>query len=83
MSNFLHLLLYSDAGSGLSNWALLGFRVLLAFELLRAHGLPKLKGADGRPEQVLNPLGLPPLRQSWPDCPWWCFPGCCSPSCFP
>ncbi len=59
MNDFLQMLLYSDAGSGLNNWTLLGFRVLLALELFRAHGLTKLKGPDGQPEQVPNPLGLP------------------------
>lgn len=53
-------LLYSDAGSALNNWALLGFRVLLAVELFRVHGLPKFQPHHGAPPEVVpNPLGLP------------------------
>jgi putative oxidoreductase len=60
MLDLLKTLLYSDAGSALNNWALLGFRVLLAVELFRVHGLPKFRPRDGAPaEAVPNPLGLP------------------------
>lgn len=60
MLDLLKALLYSDAGSALNNWALLGFRVLLAVELFRVHGLPKFRPRNGAPpEAVPNPLGLP------------------------
>lgn len=60
MFDFLHQLLYSDVGSGLNNWALLVFRVLLAVELFRVHGLRKFRPQPGEaPEVVPNPLGLP------------------------
>lgn len=60
MLDLLKTLLSSDAGSALNNWALLGFRVLLAVELFRVHGLPKFRPRAGVPvEAVPNPLGLP------------------------
>lgn len=60
LSELLKTLLYSDAGSALNNWALLGFRVLLAVELFRVHGLRKFQSPPGEaPEAVPNPLGLP------------------------
>lgn len=60
LSELLKTLLYSDAGSALNNWALLGFRVLLAVELFRVHGLRKFQSPPGEaPEVVPNPLGLP------------------------
>ena len=59
MLELLKTLIHSDAGSPLNNWALLGFRVLLALELFRVHGLKKFKGSNGRPEVVPNPLHLP------------------------
>lgn len=60
MLDLLRLLLYSDVGSGLNNWALLAFRVLLAVELFRVHGLRKFRPQPGEaPEVVPNPLGLP------------------------
>jgi putative oxidoreductase len=59
MLDLIKPLLYSDAGSALNNWALFGFRVLLAVELFRVHGLPKLRPRNGAPAAVPNPLGLP------------------------
>ena len=60
MLDFLKTVLYSDAGSALNNWALLVFRVLLALELFRVHGLKKVRSSsDGALEQLPNPLGLP------------------------
>lgn len=60
LSELLKTLLYSDVGSTLNNWALLGFRVLLAVELFRVHGLRKFRPRAGEaPEVVPNPLGLP------------------------
>src|SRR5918998_3022111 len=52
-----HYILYSDLGSDFNNAALLVFRVLLCFQMLRVHGLKKF-GEGG--EVVPNPLGLPP-----------------------
>lgn len=52
-------MLSSDLGSDLNNIALLFFRVLLAWELFRVHGLKKFRGRDGQREQVPNPLHLP------------------------
>jgi putative oxidoreductase len=60
LHDLLKLLLYSDAGTALNNWALLGFRVLLAVELFRVHGLRKFRPQPGEAaEAVPNPLGLP------------------------
>jgi putative oxidoreductase len=59
MLDLLKTVLYSDAGSAPNNWALLAFRVLLALELFRVHGLKKFRHSNGAPEQVPNPLGLP------------------------
>ncbi|UOQ52252.1 DoxX family protein [Hymenobacter cellulosivorans] len=60
MLDLLKNLLYTDVGSSLNNWALLGFRVLLALELFRVHGLRKFQPQAGEaPEVVPNPLGLP------------------------
>lgn len=56
MIQLLRQLLYSDAGSSLNNWALLVFRILLAIELFRVHGLKKFTGEK---EIVPNPLQLP------------------------
>lgn len=59
MNDIIKQLLYSDLGSPLSNWAMLAFRVLLAIELFRVHGMKKFRGNGGKPEIVPNPLGLP------------------------
>lgn len=59
MSEILQHLLYSDAGSDLNNIALLLFRVLLATELFRVHGLKKFRLENGQREHVPNPLHLP------------------------
>ncbi|MDR6943882.1 DoxX family protein [Mucilaginibacter pocheonensis] len=59
MYDIIKLLLYSDLGSDLSNWAMFAFRILLATELFRVHGMKKFRGSDGKPEVVPNPLGLP------------------------
>jgi len=55
----LKIILFTDAGSSINNWAVFGFRVLLAVELFRVHGLKKFRGNNGKPEMVPNPLGLP------------------------
>lgn len=55
----IRYILYSDLGSTLNNAAMLGFRVLLALELFRVHGMKKFKLENGQKEHVPNPLGLP------------------------
>lgn len=59
MLEIIKTLLYTDAGNALNNWALFGFRALLAIELFRVHGMKKFRGNDGKPEVVPNPLHLP------------------------
>lgn len=59
MNELIKQLLYSNLGSSLSNWAMLTFRILLAAELFRVHGMKKFRGNNGQPEVVPNPLGLP------------------------
>jgi putative oxidoreductase len=59
MNDIIKYFLYSDLGTPLSNWAMLAFRILLAIELFRVHGMKKFRGNDGKPEVVPNPLGLP------------------------
>ncbi|MCJ8208372.1 DoxX family protein [Mucilaginibacter sp. RS28] len=59
INQIIHLLLFSDAGSRINNWALLFFRVFIGFELFRVHGLKKFKVENGQREHVPNPLGLP------------------------
>ena len=55
----LKTILYTDAGNTVNNWALFAFRMLMAIELFRVHGLRKFHGAEGKPEVVPNPFGLP------------------------
>jgi len=52
-------LLYSDIGNPVNNAAMLLFRILLALELFRVHGLKKFRVQNGQREQVPNPLHLP------------------------
>jgi len=52
-------ILYSDLGSSFNNAAFLAFRILLAIELFRVHGLKKFRIENGQKEQVPNPLHLP------------------------
>ncbi len=59
MTDIIRNLLYSDLDTSLSNWAIFIFRVLLAVELFRVHGMKKFRGNNGKPEVVPNPLGLP------------------------
>lgn len=59
MNEIVKQLLYSDLGTPLSNWAMLAFRILLAVELFRVHGMKKFRGDGGKAEMVPNPLGLP------------------------
>jgi putative oxidoreductase len=60
ISDFLQLILHSDAGSDFNDFALLVFRVLLGYEMVRVHGLKKLPLGGAGPEIVPNPLRLPP-----------------------
>lgn len=53
------LLLYSDVGSDINNIALLVFRILVAVELFRVHGMKKFRIENGEREHVPNPLHLP------------------------
>jgi putative oxidoreductase len=55
----LQNIFYSDAGSNFNNFALLIFRLLLCWEMIRVHGLKKI-GNEGTAEVVPNPLKLPP-----------------------
>lgn len=59
MNEMLKNLLYSDLCSTTFNYAILVFRILLALELFRVHGMKKFRGNNGKPEVVPNPLGLP------------------------
>jgi len=59
MNEIIRNLLYSDAGSQVNNYTLLGFRLLLALELFRVHGMKKFRMENGQKEHVPNPLHLP------------------------
>lgn len=59
MNQILSYILYSDTGSHFNNIAMLAFRILLALELFRVHGLKKFKLENGQREHVPNPLHLP------------------------
>lgn len=59
MIDIIKQILYSDLGSSFNNVALLVFRVLLAIELFRVHGMKKFRVEDGQKEHVPNPLHLP------------------------
>ena len=59
MADLIKLILHSDLGSELNNSVFLIFRILVAWELFRVHGLKKFKGQQGEAEQVPNPLHLP------------------------
>lgn len=59
MIDFIKQILSSDLGSAFNNSAMLVFRVLLALELFRVHGLKKFRVENGQKEHVPNPLHLP------------------------
>jgi putative oxidoreductase len=59
MIELIKQLLYSDVGSAFNNGAMLVFRILLALELFRVHGMKKFRVENGQREHVPNPLGLP------------------------
>lgn len=65
MKEIISQILYSDAGSMLNNYALLAFRVLLALELFRVHGMKKFRLENGQKEHVPNPLHLPEKLNGW------------------
>lgn len=56
----IRTILQSDLGGVFNNAALLLFRLMLGYEMIRVHGLKKVAAASGAPEVVPNPLGLPP-----------------------
>lgn len=59
MIEFIKQILHSDLGSSFNNSAMLVFRILLALELFRVHGLKKFRVENGQKEHVPNPLHLP------------------------
>lgn len=59
MIDIIKQILYSDLGSSLNNGGILIFRVLLAVELFRVHGMKKFRVENGQKEHVPNPLHLP------------------------
>ena len=59
MIEIIKQILYSDLGTSFNNAALLVFRVLLAVELFRVHGMKKFRSENGQREHVPNPLHLP------------------------
>lgn len=59
MIDLIKQILYSDLGNSFYNAALLIFRVLLAVELFRVHGMKKFRVENGQREHVPNPLHLP------------------------
>lgn len=59
MTEIIKQILYSDLGNSFNNAALLVFRVLLAVELFRVHGMKKFRVENGQKEHVPNPLHLP------------------------
>ena len=60
LNQIIQFIFYSDLGSIFNNGALLAFRILLCYEMIRVHGLKKIVRAGGEAEIVPNPLGLPP-----------------------
>ncbi|WP_433763560.1 DoxX family protein [Flavobacterium ginsenosidimutans] len=59
MIEIIKQILYSDLGTAFNNAALLVFRILLAVELFRVHGMKKFRVQNGQKEHVPNPLHLP------------------------
>ena len=59
MIEIIKQILHSDLGNSFNNAALLVFRVLLAIELFRVHGMKKFRVENGQKEHVPNPLHLP------------------------
>jgi putative oxidoreductase len=59
MTEIIKQILYSDLGTAFNNLALLIFRVLLAIELFRVHGMKKFRVENGQREHIPNPFHLP------------------------
>ena len=59
MIDLIKQILNSDLGSSFNNAAILVFRILLAVELFRVHGMKKFRIENGQKEHVPNPLHLP------------------------
>lgn len=59
MIEIIKQILHSDLGDSFNNAALLVFRILLAVELFRVHGMKKFRVENGQKEHVPNPLHLP------------------------
>lgn len=60
MNEIIRTILWSDTGTAINNYAMLAFRILLALELFRVHGMKKFRGGEnGQKEHVPNPLHLP------------------------
>ena len=59
MIDIIKQILYSDLGSSFNNAVILVFRILLAVELFRVHGMKKFRVENGQKEHVPNPLHLP------------------------
>ncbi|MCV2485171.1 DoxX family protein [Flavobacterium sp. SH_e] len=59
MIEIIKQILSSDLGSSFNNAAILVFRILLAIELFRVHGMKKFRVENGQKEHVPNPLHLP------------------------
>ena len=59
MIEIIKQILNSDLGNAFNNAALLVFRILLAIELFRVHGMKKFRVENGQKEHVPNPLHLP------------------------
>ncbi|GAA3774720.1 DoxX family protein [Flavobacterium ginsengiterrae] len=59
MIDLIKQILNSDLGSSFNNAAILVFRILLAVELFRVHGMKKFRVENGQKEHVPNPLHLP------------------------
>lgn len=55
----LKQILSSDLGSPFNDASILVFRVLLAIQLFRVHGLKKFRLENGQREVIPNPLELP------------------------
>lgn len=59
MIDLIKQILNSDLGSSFNNASILVFRILLAVELFRVHGMKKFRVENGQKEHVPNPLHLP------------------------
>jgi putative oxidoreductase len=59
MIDLIKQILNSDLGNSFNNAAILVFRILLAVELFRVHGMKKFRVENGQKEHVPNPLHLP------------------------